>query len=335
MATDVCEFVVGADDGFAETKIAIYSRKKGFISKSTISSRARSGPHGASGLNALAASSAIGTGYETEGSQFTVGDLAGTESASFEAYPFSAMNRAIVAHALRVAGMGGKNIEITTGLPLATYFRDGAPDEEVIAAKIASLAKPINALDEQPLANIKKHGVYAEGLAAYIDYAVDDFGGLRVPIESETVAVIDVGGRTTDIAVIRPNGALDHKQSGSENIGVLAVVEAISAAVNAEYKCKVDPSRVQNSLRTGMLSLWGKPYDISEIIGKCKADVFGKLMREVNRRLGDANDIDKMLLVGGGANLFKSLCDIYPHMIIPEDPEFSNARGFAKFQLID
>jgi plasmid segregation protein ParM len=318
---------VGVDDGFACTDIVVMEGGK--VTKTlAIASRARSGVHGTSVIGGDVGG--IVPCYETEGVQFTVGELADAESARFNEYPFSAMNRAIVNHALRLAGLGGREVHIATGLPLSTFYKGDKPNSEVIERKRKSITTPVKAMDDGPMPIIVGHQVFPEGLAAWVDYAVGDDGNMRADAD-ETVGVIDIGGRTTDVAVVLPGRRIDHARCGSADIGALNVVEAVRLSLQQSTGFDVGGAVIEKALRTRQLKMFGKVRDIGAEIDVAIAQSTDAVLREVNRRLGDGVDIDRILLVGGGAHLFKEVANRYPNVTIPESPEFANARGFAKY----
>jgi plasmid segregation protein ParM len=321
-------YIVGVDDGFAETKVVIL--EDGVVAyQGVIPSRARSGAQGTTTIGG-AEEGGPGACYETEGVKFTVGDLEDSESARFDEYPFSGMNRVIVHHALRVAGMAGKNVRIATGLPLSRFYRGSEPNAPVIARKNDSIRMDVKCAEGMPVANIVDHSVFPEGLAAWVDYALDEKADVRADL-NETVGVIDIGGRTTDIAVVLPGKRIDHARCGSADMGVLNVVEEVRLGVQRSKGPELAPGVILAGLRTGRVNMWGKPTDISAEIEEAVQQVTESILREVDRRLGSAVSIDRILLVGGGAHLFKGVAKRYPHILVPDAPEFANARGFAKY----
>lgn len=320
--------VVGVDDGYAMTKVVIIEGGK-VTKELMIPSRARSGIHGTSVLGGSDESGPF-PGYETEGVRFTVGDIADAESARFNEYPFSGMNRVIVNHALRLVGLAGVNVRIATGLPLSTFYMGGEPNSELIGRKDASIRTVVKSADDSTMPNIVEHSVFPEGLAAWVDYAIGEDGEIRVDL-TETVGVIDIGGRTTDIAVVLPGKRIDHARCGSADIGVLDVVEAVGISLFNRFKVEFPGSKIEQALRTRSIKKHGTPVDIGAEIDAAVAQVMDSVMREVSRRLGTAVDVDKILLVGGGAYLFNKVAKSYPNVVVPEAPEFANARGFAKY----
>lgn len=320
--------IVGVDDGFAATDVVIMDGAK-VVHTLAIPSRARAGVHGTTVIGDEATEGPTPC-YETAGVQFTVGEMSDAESARFNDYPFSPMNRVIVHHALRLAGLAGREVRIATGLPLSMFYKGSEPNKEVIDRKIASLLTPVRSMDDTPVAKIVEHKVYPEGLAAWVDYAVDESGQMRAP-KDESVGIIDIGGRTTDCAVVLPNRRIDHARCGSADIGALNVVEELRVALLKSMGFEFPGVALEKALRTRTIKKFGKTVDISSEVDAAIAQATDTVLREVNRRLGDAVDLDRILLVGGGAHLFKAVAQRYPNVTTPEHPEFANARGFAKF----
>lgn len=328
---DGAQYFAGIDDGFAMTNIVITDGRKP-VRQIAIPSRARAGIHGVTAITHVAG--AIAPGYRTDDIHYTVGDFADSETARFNEYPFSGFNRVIIHHALREAGMGGKNVRIASGLPISSYFQGGQPNEAFIKRKIESVAKSVETMDGSETANIIDHKVFPEGLAAFIDYAIDERGALVVDLK-KTYAVVDVGGRTTDVGVIVNGNQVDHARTKSSEIGVLDVVEEISLEIQRAYGLPSIPvHKVESAIRSKTITFWGKEHDIHEIVDQSISTALTRIQREINRALGSAADIDTVLLVGGGAFVFKDLQDLFPNIVIPQDPEFANARGFAKYMLL-
>lgn len=317
--------LVGVDDGFAATDVVVMEGGK-ITLEISIPSRARQGEDG---HEAFGESTGPHPCYETDGLVYTVSDSYNAESAGFNEYPFSGMNRVVIHHALRVAGLAGRDVRIATGLPLSNYYLGATANknDDVLMRKDASVRSTVKSMDNSPLANILSHEVCPEGLSSWIDYAVDEHGLFRVSLD-ETVGVIDIGGRTTDVAVMLPGGKPDHARKGSAMIGVLNVVSDLETALLPQGKF---PSMViEKALRTRTIKRHGSELDISEAIDKAVRDVGEKIKRSVDRILNDTVDIDRILLVGGGAYFFKEALSGYPQLLVPSTPEFANARGFAK-----
>lgn len=326
---------VAIDDGHAGIKL--FMREGGQEKYLRINSRVRMGIHGTTMIDHPGAGAKmVVPSYETDGGQYTAGDFHDAETARFDDYPFSGINRVLVAHVLRLAGLGGKKVRLATGLPLSRFYKPGGhPNEDVIKRKTEAIMKPVSAADGSPVAEIVEHVVFPEGLGAYIDYAAGDDGQMRAGSNVQTVAVVDIGGRTTDTAVVLPGRMIDHSRTGSADIGVLNLIEDVGSRLARELKTEIPGFRVEEAINNGgTLPVWGKPTNISDKIQAASDAVMARIMVEVNRRLGSGVDIDQILLVGGGAHIFQRSLSNYPNMTVVERPEFANARGFYKYLVL-
>lgn len=273
--------------------------------------------------------------YKTEeGDDFTVGDLPSTENTQFDSYHTSPLNRVLVVHGVIAAGYAGE-IDLTTGLPVADYFRADGVDADKIAAKRANLLKQVTSGD-RVLPKFTNVSVGCQAVAAFFDIMFDERLEYRVGRSTDqAVAIVDIGGRTTDIAVI-DNGNLDRQRSGTANNGVLDVYKALSDLISQKFNLKDDfpQSMVDTAVRTNELRIFGQNTDISDLVEAAKRDVQGKIVREVERKIGSGATLGSIVFVGGGGSLFGKISEAFPNGEIAEDPEFANARGLWKYRRI-
>jgi plasmid segregation protein ParM len=325
------EYLVAIDDGYAQTKLYGDSPSGGVIKRSMRSS-ARSGRFG--GLTSLSGGRGGIGSYETEeGDVFTVSDEIEAESTKFDGFHTSTMNRALVTHSLISAGFGNRKVFLVTGLPVADYFLDDGKNLEHIKTKEANLKKriwsPNNDVLMPIISDVK---VGCQAVAAFIDYVVDDNGEERND-PTGRIAVVDIGGRTTDIAVVVGGSNIDHSMSGTENIGVLDVYDTLGREIRAHFKIrdKFPLSALDQAVRTGKIQIWGKDNEIGHLVAPILKEHEKVLAREVERRLGSAASLSAVVFVGGGSALFTGIASHFPNGMMAEDPEFANARGLFKF----
>ena len=94
-----------------------------------------------------------------------------------------------------------------------------------LTRKRDSLKQAVQPLSDGLPVGIAFHGVIPEALAAWYDYVIveqDDGVTLDTDRVSEPVAIVDIGGRTTDYVVVKEQGIL-HASSGSLQCGMLNV----------------------------------------------------------------------------------------------------------------
>ncbi len=327
-ATEEKIYSVAVDDGYAQTKLVGECPKTGKIVKTIMRSAIRPGRSGLMGFSGGGISM-----YETEeGDYFTVSNEVETESTQFDGFHTSQLNRVLVNHALMTAGYSGKKVKLVTGLPVADYFLDDERDEDHINAKKANLQKIVETVNGQPMPQIEDVRVGCQAVAAWFDYVLDE--DLKQRNEANgRIAIVDIGGRTTDIAVVIGGNAIDHSVSGTSNLGVLDVYSMLSKAVKKQFRIKefIPLAQLDEAVRTNKIKLWNNEHDISEIVESVIREQEGRIAREVQRRLGSASNLTAVVFVGGGSALFTSIAGHFPNGHIPDDPEFSNAKGLFKF----
>lgn len=274
-------------------------------------------------------------GYETNGRQFTVDPDLDGEDTRFDDFAVSDINRVLVHHALYRAGLSGQQIVLGTGLPFQIYFNDdNTVNQTLLDRKVENLSVEVKPLSGVAAPVIVRQMVFAQGLAACIDHVTDDKGNYRSDFDrSVPIALVDIGGRTTDSVVLLGGEKVDHSLSGTGNIGISNVYDKIGADLRAEFKvASIRLLTIENAVRSGKIRFRGKEHDVREIVQGAVREVGPQIMREVQRRIGDAAEMSEVLLVGGGATLMEDVMrEYYPHCVVPKAPEFANARGMLKF----
>lgn len=321
---------IGADDGYDETKIALPNGEC-----IRIPSLAKSG---ISDMISVDESESKVFIYDTSDGSFTTGQVLESDSTSFDEYPVSAMNRVIVSHALRVAGLDASHkLTICSGLPLKRIYRASTLNKPLIASKTNNLlANDVSAKDGYKLPVVSKHRVLAEGLAAWFDYVIErnEEGQLSRNIDSyqKRTAIIDIGGRTTDIAVVQ-SGTLDYERSSTILAGMLSVKERIRESVYDEFDgIELTNEQLFTALHENRIKLWGQWENVSSIVNMAQEEVSKRIYAESMRKLKKAADIDDVIFVGGTVNKFEPLlANWFRNQRIAEEPAFANARGMQKF----
>lgn len=317
------------DDGYAQTKV-YGERPDGTVGKYHMRSSVRPGRYG---VGSISGDGFMGL-YDTEEGPFTASEDVEAESTQFDNFHTSTMNRVLVNHGLVGAGYGGMEVDIITGLPVADFFgADGAKDEAKIALKKANLQKPVQLVSgSSKVAVLKKITVGCQAVAAYIDYALDDDLNEIQDVDG-AVAIVDIGGRTTDIATVIGGSRIDHARSGTANIGVLDVYKAVKQGIWAREKIRDDfPINViDKAVREGFIKLYGQKMDVTDIVANVVAEYQAKLAREIERSISTGAAMNAVVFVGGGSALFKDIAKTFRNGHMAEDPEFANARGLYKY----
>ena len=318
---------VGLDDGYAFTKLALPDGRL-----LAIPSRARLGRAGVTWIDA--GEQRIFE-YETEGNRYAVGAVDG-EPTHFEGYPFSGMNRAIVQHALQQAGLSGHSVHAVSGLPLSAFYtQHGEQRHKTLEKKRASLKQVVLPGNGQLPASIAFHEVIPEALAAWYDDVIVEQGD-EVTLDADRlsvpVAIIDIGGRTTDFVVVKDQGVI-HGSSGSLPCGMLDVKQQVADGIQERFDLeRLSEPLIARAVEHQVVRLQGRDHDVSEWVEAAKREVVARIHAETRRQLGLGIELDRVLFVGGGTvALAAHIADWFPHQAIAAHPAFANARGMLKY----
>jgi plasmid segregation protein ParM len=282
---------------------------------------------------------------KTEGGDFSVGQyLSDPIDTRTSDYPFSAANRVLVHYALRAAGAAG-DVVIETGLPIARYYdiTAGMKNESVIARKKDSLTLPVRFEtaqgDSGEVIKVVGHGVSPEAVGSYFDMSVDlqgnatAFGQLA---STGVVTIIDIGGRTTDVATFNPDGSVSFSHSGTAlDWGILKLLDRVASYLKQKFDAEtIMPDLVEQAMATGEFRYSGVTANIAQDIKKIKADYARELVAMIKPMCGAIQMHNAVGFVGGGSyHIADDLADalgVKNQMHTVEQAEYSNARGFWK-----
>ncbi|MEW8582077.1 MAG: ParM/StbA family protein [Candidatus Thiodiazotropha endolucinida] len=249
---------------------------------------------------------------------------------------WSGLNRAVVQHALQQAGLAGKSVHAVSGLPVSTFYRkSGEHRQETIARKRDSLKQTVHPLSGALPAGIAFHEVIPEALAAWYDYVIvelEDGVTLDADRVSVPLAIVDIGGRTTDYVVVKDQGIL-HASSGSLQCGMLNVKQSVADGIQERFDLEtLSEQLVSQAVEHKIVRLQGKEHDVAALVEAAMREVVERIHDETRRQLGLGIELDRVLFVGGGTvALSKHIANWFPHQAIAEHPAFANARGMLKY----
>ncbi len=294
-------------------------------------------------------SSAAGTAvnrYLTEGTEYSC------PSASADAidirngdYPLSAANRVLVNHAMSKADFIGKPVKLGVTLPFRDFYTpDGAINESRRAAVSKNFSIKVDVVGSEAQPQIEAVHVWAEGISAFFDWALRSDGSANPQfeeMEDSPMAVIDIGGQTTDIVSLLYDGkelVIDNKRSETKEIGVLDAIKAVQTRVSQSLAVKQGgtssmydqiPLQVaERILQTGKGRIGADEQDFSDLRNQVLREHSEMILAFIKSKLGNLNNYPILYFIGGGAIVFK---DVLKSPNAQFGDEFSNARGALKY----
>lgn len=210
---------------------------------------------------------------------------------------------------------------LVVGLPVATYLSQKTVLEKATIG--------VFDVGRKRRVEVRRVLVVAQPQGALAAYAA----GVDSPpkaLAAKTL-IVDVGSRTFDWLVVR-GGRVVARMSHSVNRGLFDVLrgiaEALSAEIGAEYS---DLEALDAALRSGgILRVYQKDYDLKRF-ATLVAKVADEAVSAMLSRIDTTHDVDTIVLVGGGAQLFgKAIRKRFPRHTIEAmpDPLYANVRGF-------
>ncbi len=315
--------LISIDDGFAQTKL--FTVENGVPVRKSYRSSAKTGRYG---LIDITGNGSVGA-YQTENQHFTVSDAVEAETTQFDGFHTSILNRVLINHALVASDYANEEVFLMCGLPVDDFLSpDGNKNEEMINRKKKNLLVPVTSAKGSPI--IKNIEIGAQAVAAYMDYLLD-LNGTPQNDSDGAIAIVDIGGGTTDICVIIDGALIERKRTGTEKTGVLDVYKTLLNLIKRKFNINDNlPTKALDwTLRNKKVVIFGEEHDISDLVDEAVTEFEGRISRAVNAKLGEASTIKKVIFVGGGSALLRSI-DVRG-AVIADDPEFANARGLYKF----
>lgn len=276
--------------------------------------------------------------YQTSQGVYSVGNVKVNDSTQFNEYPVSALNRSLVYHALAMTSLpDGAEVAVSSGLPLGWYYANGKVNKDLVSKKTSNLLlNDVRSLSvARVIPKITNHIVTSEAISAWLDIVLirDENGMLYIDpdLASMSYGIIDLGGRTTDIAVIE-GGNIDFDRSTTSDLGILNAKERIAERIGGEMGHTPNEMQVEEALRTYKIKLYGEDVPIESLVREELESNLRRVEAIAKKTIKSSGDIDKIVFVGGSMNHFMPFVgDWYRNQEIAPDPGFANARGMAKF----
>ena len=164
--------------------------------------------------------------------------------------------------------------------------------------------------------------------------ALLNFGVARKGELDGWTLVVDVGGGTLDWYVASRRKT-NWARSGAYPKAMLACAYAIADRVNESWKDQINVvNRIDAAIRQDAQSfrVGGCTYELGAFRGVMDT-VLEECAEKMFAKVGQGDDIDQVLLTGGGASVFHrylaaSRPELLRVMTLDADPVFSNVRGF-------
>ena len=220
------------------------------------------------------------------------------------------------------AGLSTKEefIRVVLGLPINQYRSNKNKMLEIIEEnKILNFK--LNGLDR--CICIEEASIFPEGVATYYSLDIEK----RKALVDQDLIILDIGGRTTDIALLKAGKKRSVAKSTSLDVGMINIYNEMINEINSLYTLGLNIEDAEGILKNG-LEVDGEKQDTSFIKNIVKNNI-EKVFKELN--ISYPVRTSPLIVTGdGGKSFFKSLKKRYPTAQLVEDNLFSNAIGYKR-----
>lgn len=173
--------------------------------------------------------------------------------------------------------------------------------------------------------------VVPQSMGPYYAMLFDDEGNEQPGIASESVAIIEVGQFTTDLAHVAATVPIKSALDSTDGMRVAA--ENLIRSVRREHDIALDMAEATAALATGRVKNFGQEVDVAQLVQLAVQPVAERIADKVLQVFGATlRTVDRVIVAGGGAPLLRApLLARLPSAQIAEDARFCVARGFLRF----
>jgi len=205
--------------------------------------------------------------------------------------------------------LADKLVDKVKGERTLTIFHEGEPKKiKVNVLEVEVVPQPL--------------GTYWSEFAETLEHGEKDSVG--------RVGIIDIGFRTTDLAVVQEQEYIPEK-SRTISIGMSNVYKEISNKLSAMYGINREGYSLDEVIIKREVKIAGKTYDVSGLLDECFEKLSQNLVIEINSTWV-VEDFDKLVFTGGGSYaLSKFLLPYFDHSVQVADPFTANSRGYLNW----
>ncbi|PLT29712.1 ParM/StbA family protein [Peribacillus deserti] len=152
--------------------------------------------------------------------------------------------------------------------------------------------------------------VYPEGFAAFINLVMDNnLNIINKDLVNKSILIQDIGGLSTDIAVIKNRNVDDDKAQGF-NLGVSAALEQIREEIRSKHGVELDSRRDVVEIITkkndrNHIMVKGSRTSVHDIIDRILLELAKKQYRLLRNMWAKNSQTEICYFVGGGSNILK------------------------------
>lgn len=227
-------------------------------------------------------------------------------------------------------GITGGEVKVVTGLPVEWF-----DDRHILERQLKTTH---HFLLDNLLDNGKQYAITVSDLVVIpqpvgsLFYTIMDEEGklINADLAKGRIGLVDIGMYTTDYCLIDKMRYVD-RGSGSVDVGMGRVYELLGRELQEAFGLRTNTHDLDQSVREGKITLNGDKMALVDMLRPIMQTVGDRITSKTSELWGNARDLDRIILTGGGAIPMRSFfSSVYPHLMSLPDPDMANARGFYR-----
>jgi plasmid segregation protein ParM len=337
----------GHDFGNAEIGGVTVLEEQGTVSRSIPTAFATIDTQALRGLG-IDTSTSLVLRQRSEAISYAIGDLALEQYAEpwtghgfIQRYSSPYSLRGLLAVAASLIPDPEFGLSVVTGLPAETYIKNMDMRQTIKKALDGTYTFTIDGGQNWRTVHVEIALVVMEGAGALIAY------GDKTTAKTTESAVIDIGGRTTDLYVARGQVPQTEYCKGKP-LGVESATQLLMNAFEGQFRRPLSRSEARRMMRAAAsgglvaypeVTVYGRPIDSPQVerltkeaitqVGTEIVSFVASTWRQSDQGAVAAS-FKPVLTIGGGVYYFYSvLKEQIPHLARTTDPIHANARGYC------
>jgi plasmid segregation protein ParM len=222
-----------------------------------------------------------------------------------------------------------QTFNLVTGLPTsyyANYFR--AWSQEIKGQYSISLQQ--NGQVKQKKFAIREAQIVPQPFGTLYDQMLNTLGNtINQDLGKMVVGIVDIGFKTTDFAVADKLEFIEHL-SASTTTGMANVHRLLANYLQKKFNLEKADYELDQIVEEGVVRVAGRSEDLSHIKTEIYKQIAQKIINELSSRW-DYRQFDLIMLTGGGGEaLADYILPSFSNMVLVENAQYANVRGFQK-----
>lgn len=214
-----------------------------------------------------------------------------------------------------------REVDLVAGLPMNQY----KARKEEYESKIKAFSHLKFEYNGEPKEyNLNRVAIYPEGMGAFADLEKEQ----REIFKNNKMIVLDIGGRTTDIALLSSSKMRAVEKYKSLDLGMVNIYSDIVRELNEKYTIDLKIEDAERVMKYGLF-VEGERKD-TNCVNSALKKTLSLVLQELNVNFS-AKLYPIFLTGGGGQKFYKALKKRYTTVVLGTNYLFGNANGYKKY----